>query len=174
MAEILSTVSIVAFVLSAVFFVVAVVVLFVLNIPSVIGDLSGRTAKKAIDKRRIMNENSGDKSYRTSETNAERGKLTSTMQHERKGGESSKKGEGKKRNAKAAARKAAAAEEMVETGLLERGTPMASHEETEVFASDSSTELLDDSMPARAEGAEKKQLTTIENIMFIHTDEVIG
>jgi len=59
-----------------VFFAIAVILFFVLNIPKVISDLSGRTAKKAIENIRKQNEQSGDKSYQSSAVNLERGKLT--------------------------------------------------------------------------------------------------
>ena len=56
--------------------VLSVVLFFVLNIPKIIGDLSGRTARKAIADIRKQNEESGDKTFGTSEVNRERGKLT--------------------------------------------------------------------------------------------------
>lgn len=59
-----------------VFFVIAVVLFFSLNIPKVISDLSGRTARKAIENIRMRNEQSGDKSYHSSAFNLERGKIT--------------------------------------------------------------------------------------------------
>lgn len=59
-----------------VFFVITIVLFFVLQIPRVISDLTGRTAKKAIANIRMQNELSGDKTYQTSAVNMERGKLT--------------------------------------------------------------------------------------------------
>ena len=59
-----------------IFFAIAVVLFFTLNIPKVISDLSGRTARKAIENIRRQNEESGDKGYQTSAVNRERGKLT--------------------------------------------------------------------------------------------------
>ena len=58
------------------FLVLAVVLFFVLQIPRVISDLTGRTAKKAIAHIRMQNEMSGDKAYQTSAVNMQRGKLT--------------------------------------------------------------------------------------------------
>lgn len=58
------------------FFIVAAILFFVLRIPRVISDLSGRTARKAIESIRTQNEKSGDKSYQSSAVNLERGKLT--------------------------------------------------------------------------------------------------
>lgn len=47
-AEELSLLSLVGFVLAAVFFVVAVILFFVFDIPAVLGELSGRTAAKQV------------------------------------------------------------------------------------------------------------------------------
>ena len=63
-------------ILAAVMFIVSLVLFFVLKIPAVIGDLSGATAKKAIENIRNQNEESGEKAYKSSAVNKERGKLT--------------------------------------------------------------------------------------------------
>ena len=65
-----------ALIASGVFFVIAVILFFTLKIPKVISDLSGRTARKAIENIRMQNEQSGDKTYQSSAVNLERGKLT--------------------------------------------------------------------------------------------------
>ena len=63
-------------ILAAIMFVVSVLVFFLLRIPTVIGDLTGANARKAIENIRSHNESTGDKTYRTSQVNRERGKLT--------------------------------------------------------------------------------------------------
>lgn len=65
-----------ALIACGVFFVIAVVLFFTLRIPKVISDLTGRTARKAIENIRLQNEQSGDKTYQSSAVNLERGKLT--------------------------------------------------------------------------------------------------
>ena len=55
-AEILSLISVVSFVLCGIAFVLAVFFWFFFKIPAVIGDLSGRTARKSIEKMRAGNE----------------------------------------------------------------------------------------------------------------------
>lgn len=60
----------------AIMFLVSVILFVALKIPYVIGDLSGRNAKKAIEEIRRQNEISGDKVYKSSAVNLERGKLT--------------------------------------------------------------------------------------------------
>ncbi len=59
-----------------IFFAISVILFFTLRIPRVISDLTGRTARKAIENIRMQNEQSGDKTYQSSVVNLERGKLT--------------------------------------------------------------------------------------------------
>lgn len=63
-------------VLSGIMLAVSVLVFFLLKIPNVIGDLSGANARRAIADIRSHNEKTGDKVYRTSRVNRERGKIT--------------------------------------------------------------------------------------------------
>jgi len=63
-------------VLAAILLVVSVVLFFVLKIPAVIGDLSGATARKAIENIRNQNENSGEKKHGASVVNKARGRVT--------------------------------------------------------------------------------------------------
>ena len=62
--------------LSGVMLIVSVLLFIFLRIPRVIGDLTGATARKAIENIRNQNESSGDKIYKSSAVNRERGKLT--------------------------------------------------------------------------------------------------
>ena len=55
---------------------VSVFVFFLLRIPTVIGDLTGANARKAIENIRSLNENTGEKTYKSSQVNRERGKVT--------------------------------------------------------------------------------------------------
>lgn len=63
-ANVLFTVSRVSFVLAAIFFLLAIVFFVRFRIPSVIGDLSGNTARKSIEDMRRANEKNGNKSLR--------------------------------------------------------------------------------------------------------------
>lgn len=67
---------IIALVLCGIMFVVSIILFFYLNIAKVIGDLSGASAKKAIDDIRSQNEKTGYKTYKSSAVNQERGKVT--------------------------------------------------------------------------------------------------
>ena len=62
--------------LSGVMLIVSVLLFIFLRIPRVIGDLTGATARKAIENIRNQNESSGDKIYKSSAVNRERGRLT--------------------------------------------------------------------------------------------------
>lgn len=79
MAEILQTLSIICFSVAGICFAAAVFFWFFFQIPAVIGDLSGRTARKSIARMRAANEKSGTKTYRESKMNAQRGKLTAPI-----------------------------------------------------------------------------------------------
>lgn len=65
-----------AAVLCGIMFVVSVLLFILLRVPKIISDLSGATARKAIQNIREQNERTGDKAYKVSAFNLERGKLT--------------------------------------------------------------------------------------------------
>lgn len=74
--ELLQTLSTVSLILAAILFLVGVALFFLLDIKRVIGDVSGYTARKAIENIRQQNEVSGDKAYKPSPVNRARGKVT--------------------------------------------------------------------------------------------------
>lgn len=82
MAEILSRISIISFVLATLCFLLATILWFRFKIPVIIGDLTGRNAKKSIARIRSKNERTGKKHYTPSYTNKERGKLTEKIKDE--------------------------------------------------------------------------------------------
>lgn len=63
-------------ILCGVMLVVTILIFILMNIPKVISDLSGATARKAIDDIRRQNEDGGEKTYKPSKVNATRGKIT--------------------------------------------------------------------------------------------------
>ena len=63
-------------VLAGVMLLLSVLLFFLLKIPHVLGDLTGANARRAIENIRNQNESSGDKVYKTSPVNRERGKIT--------------------------------------------------------------------------------------------------
>lgn len=74
--ELLRTLSTVSYIIAGVLLLVAVALFFLLNVPKLYGDVSGKTAKKAIEAIRQQNETTGNKAYKPSAVNAERGKIT--------------------------------------------------------------------------------------------------
>lgn len=74
--EMLQTLSLVGYILSGLSFAAAITLFFLLKIPQVIGEISGSTAKKAIERIRQQNETSGDNAYKPSAVNTSRGKIT--------------------------------------------------------------------------------------------------
>lgn len=176
MAEILSIISLVSFIIAGISFVLAVTFFFVFKIPNVIGDLSGKNAQRSIAQLRAINEKSGSKAYRTSETNEKRGKLTGTMEDS---------GKLKKKNKKSGdlKKKSSSDAERPETGLLESNVADNSDvQQTELLDTNDETGLLGD--PNETETLELasnkakprvggKKLEIIEDIMLIHTEEVI-
>lgn len=74
--ELLQTISLVSYCLAATLFVLSVALFFLLDVPKLYGDISGKNARKAIESIRQQNETSGDKAYKPSPVNAKRGKVT--------------------------------------------------------------------------------------------------
>lgn len=79
--ELLQIISLVSFIIAGVLLLLGIALFFLLDVPKLYGDISGRTAKKAIEAIRQQNESSGNKAYKPSAVNAERGKLTDKISH---------------------------------------------------------------------------------------------
>lgn len=69
-------IAIIGFSLSGIALVAAVIMFIRMNIPAIIGDLTGRTVAREIKAMRDTNASSGDKRFRPSAVNLERGTLT--------------------------------------------------------------------------------------------------
>lgn len=69
-------IAIVGFSLSGSAFVAAIILFIKMNIPAIIGDLTGKTVAREIKAMRESNASSGDKRFRPSAVNLERGTLT--------------------------------------------------------------------------------------------------
>ena len=74
--ELLQTLSLTSYIIAGVLLLMSVALFFLLDIRKVIGDVTGSTARKAINSIREQNEASGNKAYKPSPVNAARGKLT--------------------------------------------------------------------------------------------------
>lgn len=166
MAETLSILSIVSFAVAVVCFVLSIFFWIFFRIPKVIGDLTGRTARKSIAKMRAANEKTGAKSYKESKTNAERGKLTGTMPDS---GKLTKKKEAKD-------------DQKPETGLLvenkaemyeSNATGILESETTGLLVDEEATAPLDTSVQHVVMRTGGKKMIMIDEVILIHTDEVI-
>lgn len=169
MAEILSVISIISFVLACMCLILTVIFFVRFKIPSVIGDLSGRNARRSIEQLRQTNMKGGDRTFRSSQTNIERGKLTETMHNTGM--------EAQKQNR--------SADETQETELLVETGSCVTADPTELLVDENATELLADenvTAPLNAEdqkpAEEKKRgrkisIELLEEIMFVHTEEEI-
>lgn len=166
MADTLSTLSVISFAVAAVCLVLAVFLGIFFKIPTVISDLSGRTARKSIAKMRTANEKTGVKTYQASKTNANRGKLTGNIPDStdlNKMGSVINAGN-------------------PETGLLAANKAYSvDAEKTEMLRSETTGLLIDEEAtatltPTAAPAAKRsggKALKLLEEVVLIHTDEVI-
>lgn len=169
-AEILSLISLISYIIAGISLVLAVFFWFFFKIPSVIGDLSGRTAKKSIARMRAHNERSGGVGYQPSSTNADRGRLTDTMQHSRK-----LKFEPRKE-------KPVTESQRPETGLLESNkavtvdnqqTELLGGEATELLVDEAATAVLHEEPVKSARRTGGMELKLLEEVVLVHTNEVI-
>lgn len=74
--ELLQALSVAAYIAAGVLLLTAIALFFLLDVPKLYGDISGKTAKKAIEAIRRQNESSDNKGCKPSAVNSERGKLT--------------------------------------------------------------------------------------------------
>ena len=171
LAEILSLISLISYIVSGVCLVLAVFFFIKFNIPAVIGDLSGRTARKSIARLRASNEKAGGQGYKPSAANVNRGKLTDTMHHAEK-------------PAATAKGKTEASDQRPETGLLaENKATAVPVQQTALLEDEDATGLLiddDATAPLHEEPVQKarrtggKKLVMLDDVMLIHTDEVLS
>lgn len=84
MASAFKIVSIVLFILAAVCLAFGIFAFITFKIPTIIGDLTGRNAKKSIEQMRESNEKGGNKSYRPHPVASDRGTLTEPIKSNKK------------------------------------------------------------------------------------------
>lgn len=153
MVEVLSIISTVSFVISGICFVIAVFCWFRFKIPSVIGDLSGRTARKSIAQLRAQNEKSANRIKR------EDSGIT-------------------RKNKKSEQRQTPETDLLVENEtemLVEEQTELLVDEQTALLVDEPMTELLvEETIPLQSKVPVDKRIELLEEILLIHTNEVIG
>lgn len=151
MAETLSNLSFVCYILAAIFLVAGISLFIVLRIPKTFGDYTGKSARKKIMKIRDANEKTGNKSYRPSQVNKERGKVTDSISSK-----PNKKSKCDFPGTGIIAENKAHRYDSEATGLLEE-----------------STGELNEQAPVQPARISQIKLKIIKEVMFIHTDEVI-
>ena len=179
MAQLLQTLSIISFAVAGVCLVLAALFWFFFRIPTVIGDLSGRTARKSIAKMRAANEKAGIKSYKESKTNVERGKITGTMPNsDELSKTNSATVSGQPETGLLSDNKAAVIESEAtgmldeETGRLDEATGILESEATGLLVNENAAQPI---MPNQNQAARMplKKIEMLEEVMLIHTNEVI-
>lgn len=170
MADTFFMISIISFIVSGVCLLLAVVFWFRFGILEVIGNLSGRTARKNVEKIRASNEKTGAKPIQSDKKRQEKNK-TSNMPV-------------KSVKMNTIQEKDPEQDVHPETGLLsENKAEYEKETQTDVLAGDMTGELLDnetsDLAPVskapvlQGQRAEAKRLTMLDDLIVVHTDEVI-
>lgn len=167
-ADTLSVISLVSFILSGIFFAVSVTLWFVLRIPSVIGDLSGRTAKKSIEKMRQSNQKAGNIASKASAKPVQ-GSMNRIGDSAAVPAEATPNIENNIRP---------------ETGLLSENkaigvpttpTEMLTDDATGILTEPDATMPLTDAAAKPVKRTGGKKLIMLDEVMFVHTnEEVIG
>lgn len=171
MASVLKIVSIVLFSLAAVCLVFAVFAFITFKIPNVIGDLTGRNARKSIEKMRDANEKGGKKSYRPHPVASDRGTLTEPIKQSKK--ESKKLSKTAKTEPKR--KESQTFDGSGATDVLEdiNATTKLDYnaDGTEILSA--GTEVLSEETMQTALNENTVKIKMIQNIILIHTEEVI-
>lgn len=175
-ADILFIISNVSFGIAAVAFITAVVLFIKFKIPSVIGDLSGKNARRSIEQMRSYNEKTGDKKYRPSKVNEQRGKITAPMPVENGSGDEERPDTGlldENKNMEETMPLTEETESLVEeTAKLEEET-VALGEQAALSGQKNMTERLDKIPEATMPLRQREPVQLLEEILLVHTDEVI-
>lgn len=174
MAETLSTLSTISFAVAGVCLAIAIFLWFYFKIPTVIGDLSGRTARKSIAKMRAANEKTGAKTYKESRTNAARGKLTGTMPDSEKLLKKNVVDNDQRPETGLLAENRAEGIETEATGVLvDEATGILDAEATGLLIDENATEPLITSTQSYTKRSGGMKMNMLEEVMLIHTNEVI-
>lgn len=163
LSENLSTVTIAFYVLACVFFAFAVFSFIIFKIPNVIGDLSGRNARKSIAQMRENNEKSGKKSYRPHPVASERGTVTEPITQKKNGSRQLSKTEKTSAKPKQTAAKKP----------NDNATVKLDYDKNATEVLNTGTEVLKEEDLSAAVNAPKLKMKMIQDIVFIHTEETI-
>lgn len=163
MAEIYQAVSITAFSLSGISLIFAVFCFIKFKIPKIIGDLSGRTAKRSIAQMRTMNEKSIKTPYRPASSVKETRPIKKEAEEKPEKKESKKKFAFSKKSADDATELLAASGD---TELLEYDG-----QATTLLGGD--TEALGKRPAEKKKDKSVERFELVQDIILLHTEEVI-
>ncbi len=179
MAETLSQLSLVSFIFAGISFVTAVALFFMFKIPSVIDYFTNRSAKKSVKQMTAAGGgNSKAAIFETSSTNRKRGKLT-----EKVGNPPDEKHNSLKRS-KDLLSGSGSDGQRPETGLLSEDAKEITYldpeeeitvelaSETDIL-DEGATSVLDETIENVAANRPHVELTMIDEVILIHTNEVI-
>lgn len=188
-AEILSLISLISFIISGISFVLAVFFWFKFDIPTVIGDLTGRTARKSIARMRENTENSNKRTGKSMRSFSKQEiiveddqigkKETITPKEEKTEGKPNiqpKENIDMKPETGILAANKAYAPENPETAYLgdeELTEPLDDMDATGVLVDEDATAPLRKMMTRTVRNDGGMKLVMIDEVMLIHTDEVI-
>lgn len=186
----LEVISIIGFCLAGVSFVISAYLFFSSNINAVIGDLSGKTAQKQIEAIRKQNAESGDKRYRPSMLNTNRGKTTEKVLKTGKLKTNDKKGISKglnrygendtnlqklkndKQIEEIKANQFIINDDITEL-LYEQNEPSLSSTEILTYYANEKQTCVHENFRDIYEGQMRYEFSIIEKILLIHTNETI-
>lgn len=178
MADTLSTLSIIAYILAGVFLLTAIVLFFALKIPKVLDYFTNRSAKKSIRQMTVGGAGAKNASFQTDQVNRERGKITEPV--EARGSEQttplSKNAPILRGNApNGHSQESARREEQNVTAFLdpaaERQAELSAA--TEELDTEYATEILPQTVAKVAESRPRVEMTKLDEVFLIHTQEVI-
>lgn len=191
-------IAIIGFSLAGVLFITAIFMFIKMNIPAIIGDLTGRTAAKQIEKMRQLNAETGDKSHRPDAFNLKRGSLTEPVDS-MKSGRLKKSGSTAKTVIAHPSKRldvkgdtgfttTQSSNDSLPTDVLAEKTDILMKDEVTAILSDATT-VLDDTVHDNATTvlaptgelteadsplSQRIEFKVVKSVLAIHTDEVIG
>lgn len=170
MTEILSTASIISYLVAGIFAVVAAALWFIFKIPSVVRELSGGNTRELVKRMREDNEKTANKALGTA--GIKRKKITKKMERQK-----SKARNEKNYETGLLSENKAKKYHSQETALLVHkdatGTAMMGGIATSPLDEGDATQLLDSSEQRAMRRKSSVKLKLIEEIIFLHTDEIV-
>ncbi len=170
MADMLSTLSIISFVICGICLILSVFFWFFFKIPTVIGDLTGRTARKSIARMRAANEKGGPKEPRKKRIDPARRKTAASVSNPE---QLTKETDHDRPETGLLSENRAAHPAMQDTGALEETVELCASEEAGLLADSGETGPLNSGRENHSRRTEGMKLTLLDEVMLIHTDEVI-